>query len=320
MFSGDFDASLIVPSWDPRSTEVAVSSHRTKVAVTPLLKNRGVTGKRASHEDQLLSYLHSNADMVRTIEAESEDVESTFEAVYAAFQDAVKAFNRPIRVFIELSTCPRYLSLGVAAVLLRRGWAYEICFGYTAGEYGDAPASDPFHDIFTVGRWDTVAVPGLEGWHDPGKQRSYIVGVGFEGTKIYRLLSSADPDRVSVLFPDPGVLDVYVGRASEENSELLAQFVATESDIVRAGAADVVGSLAALERRGLERLGVENVFYLACGTKPQSLALALRAFYLEAPAVLYPVPQRHKETTVRALPMHWVYRVSDQSSIVTGTR
>jgi hypothetical protein len=318
VFEGQYDVALVVPSWDPRSVALTNSSLRSKVAVVPLLKNRGVTGSRRSNEDRLLTYLHANSDEVRTLEADSEDVESTFDAVFGAIENTVKRLDRPVRLLVELSTCPRYLSLGVAALLLRRGWAYEICFLYTAAEYGDAPETDPLADIFTFGRWDTIAVPGLEGWHDPGRRRSYVVAVGFEGAKTYRLLSSADPDRVALLFPDPGVVREYVARAADENSEVLAQFVASDAAVVRAGAADVVGSLSALDAAGLEDLDDENVFYLTCGSKPQSLALALRAFYLEAPALLYPVPQRHKESTVRALPMHWSYRVRDRSALTSG--
>jgi hypothetical protein len=318
IFGGEFDVALVVPSWDPRSAEVTRGSLRCKLAVVPLLKNRGVTGHRNANEDRLLTFLHGSADEVRDIDATSEDVEATFQAVFGAIQDIAKRVNRPIRVFIELTTCPRYLSLGIAAMLLRRGWAYQVAFGYTAGLYGVGPDTDPFDDVFTVGRWEAIAVPGLEGWHDPGKKRSYVVGVGFEGAKTYRLLASADPDRVAVVFPDPGVQSDYVDRANTENEELLTQYVIGDSDLVRAGAADVVATLATLEGAGLERAAEENVFYLMCGSKPQSLALALRAFYLESPAVLYPLPQRHRESRVSSLAMHWVYTVSDRSSLFTG--
>jgi hypothetical protein len=318
VFGGDFDVALIVPSWDPRSVEVARGSLRFKLAVVPLMTNRGVTDRRNTNEDLLLTYLHSTADEVRTFDATSEDVESTFQAVLDATQEMVKRLDRPLKVFIELTTCPRYLSLGVAALLLRRGWAYQVTFGYTAGSYGAGPETDPFDDVFTVGRWEAIAVPGLEGWHDPGKKRSYVVGVGFEGAKTYRLLASADPDRVAVVFPDPGVQPDYVTRATSENAELLTQYVFGEADVVRAGAADVVATLAAMETAGLENLDEENTFYLTCGSKPQSLALALRAFYLESPAVLYPLPKRHRESLVSALAMHWTYTAYDRSSLFTG--
>ena len=44
-----------------------------------------------------------------------------------------------------------------------------------------------------------------------------LVSVGFEGTKTLRMVTRAEPDRVSMLFPDPPVQPRYVARAAENN-------------------------------------------------------------------------------------------------------
>lgn len=315
IFTGDFDVVLVIPSWDPRSTELTKGSIQSAVTIIPRLENRGSSGRRDVNEKTLIDFMRLTSRELRIIDVSSENVEATYQNVFNHFKQLVSQEGRPLKVFIELTTCPRYLSLGIVATLLKKGWAHEINLSYTGGTYSDEPNGDSFEDVFTVGRWSAIAIPGLEGRHDPGKHRSYLVSVGFEGTKTYRFLASAEPDRVAVLFPNPGVLSDYASRAREANKELFDQFGSDFS--INAGGANLVETLNALESAGFEKPDKENLFYLTCGSKPQSLALALRAFHLKVPAVLYPVPVQHRETNVDSLHMHWVYRIRDTSSIFT---
>ena len=86
--------------------------------------------------------------------------------------------GRPLDVFIDLSTTPRYLTLGVLGVGLRSGMVRSLTYGYSEGTY---IASDNKQELFTEGGWAAVAIPGLEGGWDPHKTRHYVVSVGFEG-------------------------------------------------------------------------------------------------------------------------------------------
>ena len=152
-------------------------------------------------------------------------------------------------------------------------------------------------------------MPGLEGEYDPAKARFYLLSVGFEGAKTLRVVTRADPDRVSVLFPEPGYFPEYSKRTRIDNDALLRRFRVPRDQVVCATAADAIGAWEALHRNNVERPDLENSYYLCCGTKPHSIALALRAAALRTPAVVYNVPEEHKVVQIRAAGLYWRFNI-----------
>jgi hypothetical protein len=141
------------------------------------------------------------------------------------------------------------------------------------------------------------------------------VSVGFEGPKTLRAVTRADPDRVSLLFPSPGILPAYVEITRRSNEELVQEYRIPKVQIVEAPAADVIGAWKALDAASLDRPEAENSYYLCCGTKPHAVALALRAIALEYPAVLYNLPEEHKVHETEPAGTFWRFDIRDVTAV-----
>ena len=194
----------------------------------------------------------------------------------------------------------------------------EVAVFYAEGDYPEETTELQKHELFTAGGWDVIPIPSVEGEWSPEKERAYLVSVGFEGSKTLRLISRAEPDLVYVLLPDPGVKEEYVARALAQNSSLIDMLRDESEDIVRANAGDAIEAWKKLDEAAVEDRRAANFYYACCGTKPHSLALALRASVLKHPAVLYIVPDRHKVVDVRPLGVYWRFDLRDMTSL-TGS-
>ena len=168
---------------------------------------------------------------------------------------------------------------------------------------------------FTGGHWSTVAVPFLSGYFEPSKPRHYLVSVGFEGEKTLRAVSRADPDRVSVLFPRPGVSPEYEKLTSAANEPLMREFLIPESQIINAPAADAVATWKTLAKAAILKPGRFNDYYLCCGPKPHALALGLNALADGRSAVLCNIPDEHRVHQTRPNGVFWTYELNDLSSV-----
>jgi hypothetical protein len=166
-----------------------------------------------------------------------------------------------------------------------------------------------------VGEWDTVPIPFLEGRRAPGKKKYVIVSIGFEGSKTLRVLAREDPDRISVLLPDPGSKPGYPAIAEEKNKPLVEMYNVPPDQIVRTNAADAISAWRELGQAALERPEGENTYYLSCGTKAHALGMALRAVCLEFPCVLYNVPERHNYVQVTPTGQYWTFQIRDLSIV-----
>lgn len=302
-----YDVALLTSSWDSRSLCLPQGCPPTRYGTAVLLmpENRGNSGRRDEHDAAVQGYAHQTADRVVAVRGRSEDVYGTWQLLLRALDEACDNVRGPVRALIDLAPCPRYASLGALTHLLRERGAERVDLTYAEAVY---PPRTPSPDLFTLGRWHTVAIPGLEGEFNPIGPRVYVVAVGFEGAKTLRAATRADPDRLSILFPDPGFVPDYPARTLAANVALLREFAVPEEQIARAHAGDAVAAWAALARTRPERVG-DNVYYLCAGTKPHALALALRALETGDAAVLYVQPAAHKETFIEPSGTFWTYRV-----------
>ena len=190
-----------------------------------------------------------------------------------------------------------------------------MTYGYSEGEYPNESERSERQELFTEGGWKATAIPGLLGEWEPHKPWHYLVSVGFEGIKTRQLVSQSEPDKVSLLFPDPPVKNDYEKRTLENNQRLIDQFQISKDRIVRAHAANVVEALKVLEERSIENFKEENCMYVCCGTKPHSLAFAIRAMVTGEPPVMYIVPESHRVSQVKSNGIFWRYTVKDRSAI-----
>src|SRR6185437_15994620 len=87
-----------------------------------------------------------------------------------------------------------------------------------------------------------------------------------------------------------------------------------------APAADAIAAWKVLETTASERPNMESSYYLCCGTKPHSLALALRAICIQHPTVLYSAPEKHNFVDVYRAGVYWNFRIQDVSVLPRAAR
>ena len=223
--------------------------------------------------------------------------------------------GRPLRAFIDLSTCPRYYGLGLFAGLFECGFAGEMCVFYAEGEYSKQEPPPLVADYpFSIGQWNTVPVPFLRGTVNPTKKKAFVVSVGFEGVKTARVLSREDPGRVSLIYPIPGVRPEYEALALECNAAVAEEFSVQQGSTLRVHAADAIGVWRAMSAGTIDCYE-EETYYLCCGTKPHALGMALRALCLKFPTVLYNVPEKHTFVEVNSNGVFWRFDIVDISAM-----
>jgi hypothetical protein len=229
--------------------------------------------------------------------------------------EAAKRLRRPLDVGIDLTCCPIYYCLGLIAFLLNNGLTRRLSLFYAEGEYPEESIGDNCHELFTAGEWEAVAIPGLQNPWVPKRYRMYLVSVGFEGYKTLRLCERREPDKVALLFPDPGVRTDYVSRTLQHNQLLIDRFSIREDNILRANAADAVEAWKVMTTRNSEDFASSTVEYLCCGTKPHSLAIALRALCTKQGVVSDIIADEHLPTSVKASGVYWRYDIFDLSAL-----
>lgn len=319
--SGEFDFMVLASSWDRRCMSITgATSLHAKTALVLLFTGKDKKGLREKHDPLLLEFARRNAKSVFPVKGDSVELTQVWRQLCSQLQQSCRYRAAPLRLFIDLSVCPRYYALGLVATCLRSGLAETVTLSYAEGRYPESPQQGDDQELFTAGGWKPVNVPELSGKWDPNKKRFYLVAVGFEGNKTLRLVSRAEPDRVSLLFPDPGSHREYVARTESENRELIRTLLIPEDQIIRAPAGDAIAAWQALSSRQVERVTTENTYYVCCGTKPHCLALALRALALEYPAVLYIVPDSHKPVDVEPTGKFWRFDIQDITALPAGKR
>jgi hypothetical protein len=220
--------------------------------------------------------------------------------------------GRPLRMLVDLSACPRYYAVGLLGAYITQGLVGSLTVFYAEGLYPEPGNGEEL--VFTGSRWKSVEAPYFPGFWDPRKKTFYLVSVGFEGDKTLRTISRADPDRVSILFPEPGICPEYVEKTQHANADLVRMYRIPENQIVRAHAADAIAAWQALSRAAIERPD-ENAYFVCCGTKPHSIALGLRAKVLKTPAVLYNLPDEHRVVDIKPSGKFWKYEITDLTTL-----
>lgn len=317
VFAGKYHLAVAASSWDNRSVVLAKSKEFfAESGVLLNFKKKDKDGLSQRNEEKLSKFFGASCRSVVRHEVEASHLGHNWRILRSALATSYQRNAGPISLFVDLSTIPRYLSLGLFGFGVQQGLIDCLVFGYSEGDY--ASFDGPSHrrqEFFTEGGWTSAAIPGLSGEWEPYRHRHYVVGLGFEGTKTRQLVSRSEPDKVSVLFPDPPVKEGYELLTQENNKELLREFGVPEERIVRSHAADVSATVEKLKAAELEDFESENVTYVCCGTKPHSLAFAIRASLLQEPAVVYTTPESHRVSDIRPNGIYWKYAIKDLSAI-----
>ena len=317
LIEGEFDVVVMTSSWDRRCASLtSCDSIKAKYSLLLLFDTRDNLGLRDKHDLHLKTYLNLIcSENPKLVKGRSEDVEVMWGNIFMNILKIRQLVSRPLNILIDLSACPRYYALAMLGGCIRSGIAAQITFFYAEGVY-ESPKEklEVIEFSFTQGKWKTVPVPFLDGSYVPEKEKFYLVSVGFEGAKTMRVLNKEDPDRVSLLFPDPGTHPGYVEKTEAINRSIIEEFKIPPEQIVRAKAGDAINAWKKLSENNLEREN-ENIHYLCCGTKPHALGQALRAISLGHPSVLYNVPESHTVTSIYPSGQYWRFTISDLSSL-----
>jgi hypothetical protein len=309
LVDGEYDLLVMTSSWDSRCLCLLDADIRATAGIGVYFENRGKLGLRDVHDPKVHAYLETHCRELDEFTKPSEALDDLWGALWLATCKAYARIKRPLHVLLDLSTCPRYYAMAFLAQGMRQGVLASLTCLYAEGEYPPPSVEDPGEE-FTAGRWETRSVPMLVGTADPGNKRLYVVSVGFEGPKTFRAVSSDDPDRVVVLFPDPGVRAEYPQRTRDKNDLLFKEFGIDESRVLRAPAGDAIDAWRCLNEANVARED-ENPFYLCSGTKPHALAMAIHGLLTDRPTVLYAKPVGHKETQILPLGVYWSFRIED---------
>lgn len=309
-----YDYMLLGSSWDKRCLALTSAQPSVQLAQLVLPRNVGSSGLRQAHDKALSGFIMSAAERFELIEEHSEDVESVFGHVEQAIISLRKELDRPLRILIDLSSMTRYVTLAAVAMTLNDSVAEYVDVFYAEGVYGEVLGTSTVPVTEYRRSWEAVAVPRLEGDWFPTHQRHFVVSIGFEATQIARLVERWDPDRISILFPSPGLLPEYEPHTRSKNQGWMNQFdVGTESTIL-AAPCDAVTAWSAVSESMLDPMN-DNLYCLLCGTKPHGLALALYALGRERPAVMYVRPTVHVEKDIAPNGVFWRYRLRDRTLI-----
>lgn len=309
LLDGYFDLALVVSSWDARCQCIQDAVNlRVAHAILVLFEARDAKGCRDSHDRALEDFCRGHCGFPHVICCSSLDIDGTWTMLDREIGLVAKSMKRPLTILLDISTCPRYYALAVLGSCITRRLASVITVFYAEGKYPPKGRTEEMY--FTGGRWRTVPVPFFHGIYRPGDKRFYLVSVGFEGNRTLRSVSKADPDRVSMLFPCPGVVPAYVTRARQANKDLRATYHVPSNQIVKAHVGDAIGGWKALSEAHLERAN-ENVYYMCAGSKPHALSLGLRALSLGHPALLYNVPDEHLAVETVPFGRYWKYEIED---------
>ena len=304
-----YDLLILVSSWDKRCCCITKTPDVSAMkGILVLFSTRDQGGLRDMHDRQLHDFGKKYCKDLQSIHTDSLDLKNTWRKIDNIICEVTLTLQRPIRILLDISTCPRYYGAAILGRSFIGGSASNVTVFYAEGVYPTGGKQEKIP--FTGGRWKPVPIPFFQGLYNPGKKRFYLVSIGFEGDKTLRSISRADPDRVSVLLPEPGIIPEYVDETLNANRELFESYHIPENQIIKACAADAIEAWEALSKASLEGHN-ENVYYMCSGTKPHSIALALRAMTLKRPALIYNVPDEHKVLEIAPSGKFWTYEISD---------
>ncbi len=303
---GTFDLGFFVPSWEERCTSITTVTD----AVFGQAQMIKFDKSTESYEHSLDEFLHRRSrNVLLQISGSVSDLRPLGERILSSIRQTRTLKGQALSVFVDISCCPRYFLLYVLGACFRTGLCKSVSLFYGEGEYGENGGEF----VFTEGDWELVTVPFFEGEVDPGRRMYYLVSVGFEGRKAFRMMSKLEPDRISVLLPYPGFNERYSQQVVDENAALIQEFSVPETQVIRVPAGDALGAWEATS--ALQTNPDENLSVICLGPKPHSLGIGLAAITNPRVQVLYCKPSMFHKRTVRPTGFAWFYQITDLSAI-----
>lgn len=311
LVAGKYDLVIATSSWDRRCLSLTETGATAAAACLVLFEEVDDQGLRQEHDDVLRDFLADAAESTHTVRGSAVDLEGVWAQIAEVVLNEYRKKRKPLTILCDLTTSPRFFSLGLLGATIGYGTASTLTYLYTEGKY---PNRDDRYEItFKKGIWSTHAIPGFHRLVHPTRKNRYVVSLGFEGAKTLRVVMRADPDEVVAVLPDPAMRPEYVARALEDNHLLIEDFIGDPDNLIRAQAGDPVAVWREVSAHTPAK--DRNVFYLCSGPKPHSLGLALQALASEEGLLLYNLPEQHMVVDVEPANVFWRYSVESLTAI-----
>ncbi len=306
LIRGNFDLIIVGASWDLRCQSIlACRELYTENAVILAYRNKGRTGRSADSLKLLREFFRrAVASRTHVVEMESADMIGSWTVLRECVVETYSALGRPLRIAIDLSSVPRYVSLGLLGFCTRSGTASQVTYWYTAAaryevEHEGGAVIDNYQ--FTVGRWLPQPIPALSRPTSGGRPMHLIVSAGIEGPLIRRMVEDLEPAMLSMLYAVNNQNEVSE-KARSENRALEQSFLLSPDDSVDLplfSTASVVSTLGGLlDRYQIDPQGREvEHSLLVSGAKPHALAFAIAACEYDVKNVFFGLPEARREVT-----------------------
>lgn len=124
---GDYDFALLSSSWDRRCLSISECTHLTLGhSVLVLFDAVDDLGLREAHDKTLMDFANRVSQTAEVIRGDSHDIQQLWHSLINIVAKVHKGRSRPLRILIDLSSCPRYLSIGLACDSIQSGVASEV--------------------------------------------------------------------------------------------------------------------------------------------------------------------------------------------------
>lgn len=308
-----FDLGFVVSGWEERCVTVTQTPLTFREAFMIRFEQDGEVCFKTPYDSALWEWLSARTGhgACRRLTGSLSDTSLLLGEIHKIIQAAQTRKGRPLKVFLDMTSCPKHVFLDILAFSLADALCSHVCLTYGEGEYH----SNRSKLVFASGDWDSAIVPGYRGMPDPERRRFFLVSLGFEGERSLRMVSRYEPDRVSLLVPFPGFCSDYSRRAVENASLLVDEYRIPDDQVRRAPAADVAAALETLQDPGIYRKGTEEITFLCLGTKPHALAMGLHATQNPETILLYNRPARYELVEATFSGRWWVYTIIDPTAL-----
>lgn len=307
------DLAILSASWDRRGVLLHAEEWFAPDRLAVLkYQDSGATGQSSRHLKQILAEATSREPAVE-LDVNSVDIVSSWSRLRQLVVDTAKAKGRPLNLLVDLSAMPRYLSLGILGYGFASGLIESIDYYYVAAAgYRKTEMARSLE--FTGGRWLPWPIVGLGGPSPARASTHLVVTAGFEGNKTKKLVDMIEPDRISIVYAEPGSDEESEARCRAANASLAGAYLVPEDNLAQSplNSELAVQALHRLLDEGGDRSEPfpEISSFLLAGPKPISLAAAVVAMRLGRGDVLYIRPDEHRETEMDKIGGSSVTRVA----------
>lgn len=306
LMNGSFDFVVVGASWDKRCRTV-IDSAELATDSTALIRytSSGVSGTSSTSFALLESYLSARTkNTVAVLTVDSAQMVETWTAIRRAVVQAYTELGRPLNIAIDLSSVPRYVSMGLLGFGYKSGCAARMTFWYTAAKSYRAlsDVTKPMSTSeFTLGTWLPQPIPVLSRPTSGSAPMRLLVSTGLEGSLTMGLVDDLEPARVRLVY-STGNNATLIARVHEENAALEDAYFVQEDDIVEWSLFDV-GGLSAEIAKSVDEICFDQHArllehsLLICGPKTHALAFAVAACQSDVKNVFFGLAETRREVT-----------------------